>query len=233
MYVIAETLGVSYIIPPAKCDLELDTFRKGILTSVSFLGIALTSHVSGFLTDQLGRKKTVFYSVVLSTSFSAVAALVPEFWVMVIFRFLSGMSVSAAASGTFAYMSEFFPVKSRAAAIMFGSSAGALPSCLMPILGLFINRYKWEIPIVDSYTVYGWRLQLLAHLAPGLIALVCLRKLPESPKYLMSNNQPEECLRVLHSMYEKNTGLSLHHCPVQKLTPSPDQHVTSNSNKSL
>lgn len=91
MYVIAETLGVSYIIPTARCDLELDTMRKGILSSVSFLGIAMSSHVSGFLTDQLGRKKTVFVSVTLATTFSAISALAPGFWVIVFFRLLSGI----------------------------------------------------------------------------------------------------------------------------------------------
>lgn len=91
MYVMAETLGVSYIIPPAKCDLELDTMRKGILSSVSVFGIALTSHVSGFLTDQLGRKRTVFMSIFMSTCLSAVSALVPGFWTMVLFRLMAGM----------------------------------------------------------------------------------------------------------------------------------------------
>lgn len=91
MATVIETMGVSYIIPSAKCELELDTFRMGALTSITFFGIAITSHVSGFLTDEFGRKKTVFISLTISMLFSAAAALVPGFWVIFVMRFFSGM----------------------------------------------------------------------------------------------------------------------------------------------
>lgn len=154
--------------------------------------------------------------------------LSPNEYVLIILIF----SIASAASGTFAYMSEFFPVKLRATAIMFGSSVGAVPSALMPAIGFLIQRFQLEIPLTESYTIYGWRLQLLAHLTPGLIALLLLRKLPESPKYLYTANQPEECLRVLHSMYEKNTGLPSYQCPIQELKKNNDIQQ-NNGNKSL
>lgn len=91
MATIIETLGVSYILPPATCELELDTFRKGLLSSITFFGIALTSHISGFLTDEYGRKKTVFISLSVAMLLSAAAALAPGFWVIFVLRLLSGM----------------------------------------------------------------------------------------------------------------------------------------------
>lgn len=130
-------------------------------------------------------------------------------------------------------MSEFFPVKFRATAIMLGSALGAISTAVMPILGLIIQRYHWEVPILDSYIIYGWRIQLLSHLTPGLVALLLLRRLPESPKYLMTANQPEECLRVLHLMYEKNSKLPPSQCTVQELKTSSDLDTRTNPNKSL
>lgn len=91
MATIIETMGVSYILPPAACELELDTFRKGLLSSVTFFGIAITSHVSGFLTDEYGRKRTVFISLTISMILSVAAALVPGYWVILLLRLLSGM----------------------------------------------------------------------------------------------------------------------------------------------
>lgn len=91
MATVIETLGVSYILGPAQCELEMDTFRKGLLSSVTFLGIAISSHVSGFLTDEFGRKKTVFISLSVSTAISAAAALSPGYWTIVILRLLSGV----------------------------------------------------------------------------------------------------------------------------------------------
>lgn len=88
---VIETLGISYIIPPAECELELDTFRKGMLSSVTFFGIAVTSHISGFLTDEFGRKRTVFISMTVSLVISTIAALIPDYWTIVVLRFISGM----------------------------------------------------------------------------------------------------------------------------------------------
>lgn len=91
MATIVETMGISYILAPATCELELDTFRKGILSSISFLGIAITSHISGFLTDEFGRKRVVFISLTISMGFSVAAALAPGFWTIFALRLLSGM----------------------------------------------------------------------------------------------------------------------------------------------
>lgn len=232
MHTVGETLCFSYILPPAKCDLELDTMRIGIITSVTSIGIISTSHVSGFLTDTVGRKKTVFLSISLSATCSAIAALIPNFWAMVVFRLLSGMSMAAASSGAFVYMSEFFPARSRGSTIMYCCSASALATTVMPIIGMFIQWNEWEIPLSDSYTIYGWRLQLLVHLIPGLLSLVFLRQLPESPKFLFTVNRAEESLEVLHAMYARNSGLPAHQCPIQELSAS-DLQVTSDSKKTL
>lgn len=91
MYMLSETLGIGYVIPTAKCDLELNTFRNGILSSVSYLGICLSLQLSGFLTDQYGRKHMITLSVALSVLFSTIAALIPGFWPIVVFRLWSGM----------------------------------------------------------------------------------------------------------------------------------------------
>lgn len=91
MATIIEIMGVSYIMAPAVCDLELDTFRKGILSSVTFLGIALSSHFSGFLADEYGRKTTASISLIISMTLSLSAALVPGYWTIVVLRLLSGI----------------------------------------------------------------------------------------------------------------------------------------------
>lgn len=134
-------------------------------------------------------------------------------------------------------MSEFFPVQKRAAAIMYGSSLGAVVSIFMPIFGFLNNLYQFEIRFGDFYTLYGWRIQLLSHLSPGLLALILLRNLPESPKYLMAVNEPEKCLDVLQEMYERNTGKARHQCPVRYLSsPHEDEEGSEREpkdNKSL
>lgn len=91
MALLLDTMGVSFTIPTSTCELELDTFRKGLLSSMSFLGIVLTAHLWGFLADTLGRNKSIRYSLLGAILFTGLAALVPNFWAIIVLRLLSGM----------------------------------------------------------------------------------------------------------------------------------------------
>lgn len=51
-----ENTNISYILPYAKCDLELTTQQQGLLSAISYLGIVFTSHLWGFLADTWGYK---------------------------------------------------------------------------------------------------------------------------------------------------------------------------------
>lgn len=46
-----ENTNISYILPYAKCDLELTTGEQGLLSAISYFGIVFTSHMWGFLAD--------------------------------------------------------------------------------------------------------------------------------------------------------------------------------------
>lgn len=91
MALLLDTMGVSMTIPASTCELELNTFRKGLLNSISFLGIALTAHLWGFLADTMGRNKSIRYSLIGSILFTGIAAFVPNFWIVIVLRLLSGM----------------------------------------------------------------------------------------------------------------------------------------------
>lgn len=122
----------------------------------------------------------------------------------------------------------------RASSIAFASAVGSMSITYMPIVGIILNRYQLEIPITDNYTITGWRLHMLINLIPGVISLVFMHSLPESPKYLMSVNRTEECLLVLRTMYETNTKESRFRFPVKELKLDRDQEdSTHKSSKSL
>lgn len=146
-------------------------------------------------------------------------------------------SISAASSGAYAYLSEFFPSHMRASSIAFASAVASISIVYMPVVGIVLNRFHMEIPITDSYTVTGWRLHMLLNLLPGVISLFFMYQLPESPKYLMSAHRDEECLHVLRTMYETNTKVSRFRFPVQNLKMERGEEEedtgTRKSNKSL
>lgn len=143
-------------------------------------------------------------------------------------------SIAAASSGAYAYLSEFFPAQMRASSIAFASAVASLSIIYMPIVGILLNRFHLEIPVTETYTITGWRLHMLINLIPGVISLVFMHSLPESPKFLMSVNRTEECLLVLRTMYETNTKESRFRFPVRELKMDRDHEEGSHkSSKSL
>lgn len=82
--------GVNLILAISQCELELTNIHKGILSSIGYLGIILSSHLWGFLADTVGRKKVIVPALIMSFVFTAISCTAKSFWVLVLFRFLQG-----------------------------------------------------------------------------------------------------------------------------------------------
>lgn len=91
MCVIVETMEMMFIIPAAQCDLELSLAEKGLLSSISFLGVFTSSHFWGFIADTRGRRKTLLISLCVSFVTSAASSLVPNDWMLILLRYINGI----------------------------------------------------------------------------------------------------------------------------------------------
>lgn len=90
MCVILETMGMMFVIPSAKCDLELSLSMQGYLSSASFLGVVSGSHLWGFLADTRGRKRIILTSMFGSHIITLISCLVPQDWLFILLRFFNG-----------------------------------------------------------------------------------------------------------------------------------------------
>ena len=50
----------------------------------------------------------------------------------------------------------------------------------------YILPQTWSLPIYEGLIFRPWRLLFLIYAIPGLIGVICLCFLPESPKFLLS-----------------------------------------------
>lgn len=121
------------------------------------------------------------------------------------FFFLSNFRISAGSATIFAYLGEFHCQKNRNKAILCGALISACCAVLFPIIAwIFINQ-EWELEIPFLWIIYKpWRLYFLVCGISGLGLFLFLGYLPESPKYLLGVNRPEEALAVLRAMHSKN-----------------------------
>lgn len=89
--VLLETLGISFILPIAECDLNLTTKDKGLLSAIAFVGIIASSHLWGFLADTKGRRKVIMPTLFITFIITIISSFVKSFWVFTLLRFFSGL----------------------------------------------------------------------------------------------------------------------------------------------
>lgn len=90
MGAIAENVSMSFVLPYAKCDLQLTTSEQGLLSTILYLGIVLSSHLWGFLADTWGRRKVIRLSAGGAFLFSALCSCMTTVSLLVTCRFFVG-----------------------------------------------------------------------------------------------------------------------------------------------
>ena len=72
------------------------------------------------------------------------------------------------------------------------------------VMAWWILSYDWSYELYDGYNFRPWRLLLLTYAAPGVLGGIGLYYLPESPKYLLTQNREQEALEIVQMIYRKN-----------------------------
>lgn len=54
-----ENISIAFVLPYANCDLNMTLAEQGLVSSIAFLGIVISSHFWGFMCDTWGRQKVI------------------------------------------------------------------------------------------------------------------------------------------------------------------------------
>jgi MFS transporter, VNT family, synaptic vesicle glycoprotein 2 len=151
------------------------------------IGIILSSHLWGFLSDTYGRRKILIVASVSAFVASVLSSLAVNLFQMACFRLLNGLFISGATSTIFAYLGEFLGAKNRSRSMMIASVIFGLFCLSMPFLAWVLINQSWSfvIPLLQV-TYKPWRLFLMACGLPGLLSGIALVFFPESPKFTFS-----------------------------------------------
>lgn len=87
---VTELINMGFVLPSAKCEIEITGKQEGILLSIGFLGIVVSSHFWGFLTDTWGRKNSLQLALISGLFFSVLSAFSTSSTILIIMRFLTG-----------------------------------------------------------------------------------------------------------------------------------------------
>lgn len=162
----------------------------GFLNTITFAMAALGRLLSGYLSDQYGRRVMISINLLLFTIGSLLCAFAPSFAMLCVARAIVGFGVGGEISTAVTMLSEFCSAKFRGtAAGLVNVGAGGFGNFLAPLFGLLIFAI---FPGEDA-----WRMLFLVLAIPAVLVVFFRRYVPETPRFLLSKNKVREANRVL------------------------------------
>lgn len=180
-------------------EFGLSDLEVGAVVSAPGFGVIFALLVTGYFSDQYGRKRTLQIIAALYL-FSAVgSALAPNFIALVASRFLGGLAFTSLSLASM-YIGEIAPPQLRGKLvsmnqinIVVGLSAAYFINYL--ILQASASGATWVSTLgIEQYT---WRWMLGSEIIPAATWFILLFTIPKSPRWLVLTGRVEEASAVL------------------------------------
>jgi MFS family permease len=170
--------------------LDMTSTQVGLIASVYLVGEVIGALVFGRLSDQLGRKRLLIYTLLLYLCGTGLAAFTVNdggwLWLAYFYttRLIAGMGIGGQYAAINSAIDEMMPSKYRGRVDIWinGSYwAGAILGSFASLV--FLNAFAPDV---------GWRLAFLLGPVLALVIIFVGRTLPESPRWLMTHGRIEE-----------------------------------------
>lgn len=186
--------------------------QRGAILAVWLAGILLGALLGGPLADRFGRRRLFVLTLLWYAGFTVLTGLSPTLWVVYGLRFAAALGVGAEYAIVNAAIAELIPARTRGKAnalVMNFWPAGAVLAGLLAYLVL-------DTLALSSAT--SWRYLFVFG---GLIALVVLyfrRRIPESPRWLVSRGRHADAERIVAEL-EGHTTTAPQPAPAEGCVP--------------
>jgi SP family galactose:H+ symporter-like MFS transporter len=171
----------------------LTTAMKELIVSSVLIGAMGGSLLSGKLTDQFGRRKVMLVIAGLFIAGTLIASYANSVELILFGRILIGVAIGIGSYTAPLYIAEAAPFEWR----------GGLVS---------LNQLAITIGIMSSYfinfafihTEYSWRGMFLIGIIPAILLGIGMIFLPESPRWLIKQNQEGKARKILEKLRATN-----------------------------
>nr|CAD7434482.1 unnamed protein product [Timema monikensis] len=214
---VCELYGTSYLLPAAQCDFQMSAQEKGLLNSISLIGVISSSHLWGYLADTKGRRKILMVTLAMDAVCAVISCFAPTFYIYLVVRYFCGFFVCGPSAIVYAYIGEFHAAPTRARAIVFVSVVVSIASIGQPGLAWLVIPQPWSFQLA-WFTFNSWRVFVFLCAVPSILTCLFLFFfLPESPKYYLVKGREEEALAILRRMYSLNNNRSPDDYPIKSI----------------
>ena len=170
--------------PEAK---QATLFWTGILTSALLIGWAIGGILFGWVTDRIGRTRTMLLTMLLYAFGTAACAFADSIWMLLAFRIIAALGIGGEWAAGASMVAEVVPEDKRveAGALLYTAAPAGL------FLATFVN-YQIAGNLFADTPETSWRYVFLFGLLPAAVAFIVrlFLKEPERWQHVRANSRP-------------------------------------------
>ena len=183
----------------------LNEIEIGWFASSALIGAIIGALVSGSLSDRFGRKPILIIAAFLFF-ISALGCTIPDSFIfLIVARIIGGIGVGMASVLSPLYISEFSPPKIRGKLIALYQLSIVIGILLAYLSNWLLLKFSQESTSLFNetdklYKIFVsevWRGMFGLEMIPSGLFILLLFLIPESPRWLIKNNNPEKGFNIL------------------------------------
>lgn len=181
---------ISGALPFLRTTFELTAALEGFLTGTLALGCIVGCLVAGKVSEQFGRKPGLITAALVFTASSLGMAFSSSLSVFLIMRFAAGIGVGMASMLSPMYIAEISPAAIRGRNVAINQ--------LTVVIGILVTNLV-NYALADNGPE-AWRWMFGLGCIPSLVFFFGVLWLPESPRWLIKADRPEEAEKILEKI---------------------------------
>jgi len=209
-----DTAVISGTFSMVESQFSLSKLQVGWFGSSALVGCLLGALLGGSLSDRLGRRLLLIIASLLLLISAAGSCLPPNLTVLIIARLVGGLGVGIASVLAPLYISELAPPRIRGRLVAFYQ--------LSIVIGILLSYYSnwWLLSFSQTHgqALMGWdlarrvmitevwRAMFGAEMIPGILFLLLLFGIPESPRWLIAHGEAAEGRTILNRINGPETA---------------------------
>jgi len=211
-----------------KASLNLDDTHLTTINTATVLGGLVGRLLGGWIADRWGRRTSLGANLLVYTLGGLISAFAMNYEVLLASRFIVGIGLGGEFTIGIAMLSEMVATRHRGSLVAtLNIGSGGVGNFLS--YGLFFLLLGPLAPSLGGDgTVWRWTFVFLA--VPALLIVAFRRKLPESPRYLLSKGRVQDANQVLAILTSESLNaptqvvdgpLTAADIPQRQVAPSP------------
>jgi len=181
-----------FALTTLKAEFGWTNAQAGLVSSVTLIASAFGGIAAGIISDRIGRRRTLIYTILLYSVASAGTATSQGIWDLIFWRAVVGLGLGGEWSAGATLVAESWPAEHRAKAVSFMQSGWALGYMAAAALAALI------LPTL------GWRALFLAGVLPALVTVFIRRKVQE-PEIWLKSTQRASFTGIFKAPYGRRT----------------------------